>query len=336
MESTGIAPAAPPDPHVRISVIEIVAYCGIASGVFGTIALLAQAGEDSENTAMATSVVLAVVFLLAGAVVGAGAPDRLARLRSACWFASVIAFVSFLSLAIEPSDRGAFTLVFGLTAVYALVLWFFSPRLLQQLAFFNSALGTIAVLIAFPDLGGFFFGPPDLTGIALVFWIGGSLWFALGYLDLVRPPRTAMVVGLLAALEGLFLLAEDSPELAFLIVIAGSAVALLLGGLRADRAVTGVAVVGLLIGTVGLLAALEVEGTTPGLVTMLLGVVLLGLAVWAARETGRGSRPPFGGIRSPFGRPPAPPAPAVPPAPSEPDVTPPAPSEPDVGPPAPF
>jgi hypothetical protein len=320
--------------------IELLGYCGIAAGLYGTGALLAETSGDPQNTVMITSLVLAAVFLAAGALIGVGAPDRLERMRSACWFASVIGFLAFLGFAMEPNDKGGIALLLGLSAVYALLLWSFSPRLLQQFLFFNLALSTIAVLVGLPDLSGLLFGPPDLTGIALVFWIGGALWFALGYVGLVRPPRSAMVIGLLFGLEGLFLLAQDEPELAFTLVLASSAVCVYLGGLRGDRAVTGVAVVGLLIGTVGVLGALEVEGTAQGLLTMLIGVVLLGLAVWAARDTGTGgSRPLFGSLRSPFGRPPAsseavaiPPAPVVPPIqpPSEPapPSAPPPPSEP--------
>lgn len=317
--ASGPSPAGAADPHQRVTLLEILGYSGIAAGLFGTFAVLAEAGEDAENTVMVTSLVLAVVFLVAGAVIGVDAPDRLARMRSACWFASVVGFATFVGLALEPRDRGGFAFLFALSALYALVLWAFSPRLLQQLAFFVLALNTVAVLVGFPEIGAFLFGPPDVTGIAWTYWIVGALWFALGYLALVRPPRSAMVLGMVFGLEGLFLLSQDAPELAAVLVLASSAACLSLGGVREDRAVTGVAVVGLLIGVFGLLGAVEVQGTGPGLVTMLVGVVLLGIAVWTARSTGpAGARPPFGAITSPFGRP----RPAVrrePPPPPPPD-----------------
>jgi hypothetical protein len=244
------------------------------------------------------------VFLLAGALIGVDAPDRLARMRSACWFASVVGFAIFVGLALKPSNRGGFAFLFALSAIYALVLWALSPRLLQQLAFFTLTLNTIAILVGFPDLGGFLFGLPDLTAFSLVYWIGGGTWFALGYLDLVRPPRTAMVLGMVFGLEGLLALSQDAPEASALLILASSAVCLFLGGSRADRAVTGVAVVGLLIGSFGLLAELGLEGTGPGLIAMVIGVVLLGVAVWTARSIGpAGARPSFGSITSPFGRP---------------------------------
>ena len=172
---------------------------------------------------------------------------------------------AFIGFALKPSDRGGFAFLFAVSAIYALVLWALSPRLLQQLAFLNLALSTLAVLVGFPDLGALIFGPPDLTAVALVFWIGGAAWFALGYLDLVRPPRTAMVLGIVFGLEGLLLLSQDAPEASAVLILASSAVCLFLGGSKADRAVTGVAVVGLLIGTFGLLGALDVHGTGPGL-----------------------------------------------------------------------
>lgn len=312
------SPVRPAEPHQRITLLEILGYCGISAGLFGTFAVLDEAGGDAETTVMVTSLLLAGVFLLAGALIGVDAPDRLARMRSACWFASVVGFGSFVGFALEPNDRGGFVFLFALSAIYALVLWALSPRLLQQLAFFTLALNAVAVLVGFPNLGALLFGPPDLTAFALVYWVGGGTWFALGYLDLVRPPRTAMVLGIVLGLEGLLALSPEAPEAAALLILASSAVCLFLGGARGDRAVTGLAVVGLVIGSFGLLTALDLVGTGPGLVTIVIGVVLLGVAVWTARSIGPvGARPSFGAISSPFGRPkqstrPEPPTPPPP------------------------
>ena len=81
---------------------------------------------------------------------------------------------------------------------------------------------------------------------------------------------------------------------------------------------TGLAVAGLVIGSFGLLTALDLVGVGPGLVTIVIGVLLLGVAVWTARSIGPvGARPSFGAISSPFGRPkqstrPEPPTPPPP------------------------
>lgn len=317
------APAPPPaDDQQRISLLEILGYCGIAAGLFGTFAALAETGGDPKTTVLLTSLVLAAVFLFAGALIGVDAPDRLARMRSVCWFASAVAFATFLGVAIEPSDKGGFALVTGLAALYGLVLWALSPRTLQQLAFFTLAIATIVILVAFPEFS-FMFGAPDTTGAGLVLWLGGGGWFALGFLGLVRPPRPAMVIGMVTGLQGLSLLGQESAEAAALLILAGSAVCLILGGSRGDRAVTGIAVVGLLIGTFALLASLEVEGTGPGLITLFVGIVLLGIGVWTARTTGPGPRAPFGSLTSPFGRPrePAESSQVPPQAPPPPDTT---------------
>jgi hypothetical protein len=289
------------DPHPKITLLEILGYVGIAAGLFGTFAALAETGGDPRTTVLVTSLALSAVFLFAGALIGVDAPDRLARMRSVCWFASVVAFAVFLGVAIEPSDRGGFALVTGLAALYGLLLWALSPRTLQQLAFSVFAIATVAILIAFPDLG-FAFGPPDVSGAGLVLWLGGAVWFALGFLGLVRPPRSAMVIGMVFGLEGLSLLAQDNAEVAAVLILASSALCLYLGGSIGDRAVTGVAVVGLSIGTIALLVALEIEGTGPGLVALFVGVVLLGVGVWTARTTGPGPRAAFGPLTSPFGR----------------------------------
>ncbi|MGH2680770.1 MAG: hypothetical protein ACRDG8_09890 [Actinomycetota bacterium] len=306
MEPTPVpasSPARSADPRHRISVLEILGYCGIAAGLYGTFAVLSESSEDAESTVRITSLVLAAVFLLAGAVIGVDAPDRLARMRSACWFASVLGLTTFLALVFEPSNEGWFALVLGLSAVYALVLWAYSPRLLQQLAFFVLALTAVAVLVGFPDVVSLFSGPPDLTAFALVYSVGGASWFALGYLDLVRPARSAMVIGLVFGLEGLSLLSQSAPEVSAFLILASSAMCVFLGGVRSDRAVTGVAVLGLLIGTFGVLTVLGLEGSGPGLGAMFIGVVLLGVAVLTARSVGPGGgRPMFGRLTFPFGR----------------------------------
>jgi hypothetical protein len=315
-------PASPSaDPHPRISLLEILGYCGIAAGLFGTFAALAETDGDPRTTVTVTSLALSAVFLIAGALIGVDAPDRLARLRSVCWFASVLAFTLFLGVAIEPSDRGGFALVTGLAALAGLVLWALSPRTLQQVAFFTFAVTTVAILIAFPDLGAALFGPPDVSGVGLVLYLGGAGWFALGYLGLVRPPRSAMVIGMVFGLQGLSLLGQEAPEAAALLILSSSALCVFFGGSKGDRAVTGVAVVGLLIGTVALLAALEVEGTGPGLITLFIGVVLLGTGVWSSRATGTGPRASFGRLASPFGRPEEPDATASSPIPPPPGST---------------
>lgn len=327
-----------------MSALELLGYLGLAGGLFGTFLMLSIEMPD-QGTIGAVSLAVAAITLLAGVVIGDDAPDRLARLRSVCWYLSV----SFLTAALQAwlvsaasLLRGASDLfaVFLLTAIYAFALWVFLPRLLQQLAFFSAALSAL-VALTLPSATSFFFGPPDLTGIAIVLWFGGAAWFVLGWFGRVRPPRVAMVLGLLTSIPGPLLFATSSTELAFVLMIATAAAFLLLGGHRGDRAVTGIAAVGEVVGVVGLLVALGVDDEASGAAVTVLGTAFLVVAVLLARQLGA-PRPSIGRPVLPIGpkvvavadAPVAMPAIPPPPAPTEPPPSEPPPAG-DDGPGAP-
>jgi len=316
------APSATTEPPSRVSVVEILAYGGITAGLYGTFLVLALE-QPSQGLIGAVSLALCVAFLVSGALVGTGVPDRMGRLRSVCWYLSAQAFSSMLQAwLLSPASllSGFSDLfpIFLLTALFAFALWLFSARLLQQLAFFNAAIAALLVLVA-PPPASFALGGPDLTGITLVLWIGGAAWFALGYASRVRPPRTAMVLGMLTSIPGPLFFAVDSQEAAFLLVVATSVVYLFLGGRIADRAVSGIAVVGAVVGLVGFLVAVGVDDTGSGTAVLVVGVGLLMAGLLFARQAGGGRKPLLGSPVLPIG-----PgavgavleAPAVPPPPS--------------------
>jgi hypothetical protein len=316
------APSATTEPPSRVSIVEILAYGGITAGLYGTFLVLALE-QPSQGLIGAVSLALCAVFLSSGALVGSGAPDRVGRLRSVCWYLAVQAFSSMLQAwMLSPTSlmSGVSDLfpIFLLTGLFAFALWLFSSRLLQQLAFYNAAIAALLVPVA-PQPTSFVFGSPDLTGITLVLWVGGAAWFALGYAGRVRPPRTAMVLGMLTSIPGPLLFAVDSQEAAFLLVLATSVVYLFLGGRIADRAVSGIAVVGAVVGLVGFLVAVGVDDTGSGTAVLVVGVGLLVAGLLFARQAGGGRRPLLGSPVLPIG-PGAvgavPEAPAVPPPPS--------------------
>jgi hypothetical protein len=315
------------EPAAGISVSEAIGYIGIAAGLYGTFLVLAES-DPSQSTIGAVALVLAVVFLLTGALIGAEAPDRLARLRSVCWYLSVQSFSSMLQAWIEPNplDPSSLFPIFLLVAAFAFALWLFLPRLLQQLAFYGAAIAAVAVLVA-PNPASFAFGSPSLTGVAMVFWLGGAAWFALGYAGRLRPPRAGLVLGMLTSIVGPLFFAVDSPEAAFLLVLATSAAYLFLGGRLGDRAVTGIAAVGAVVGVVGFLVAAGVDETSSGTITLVIGVGLLAAAILLARRFGEASRSAFGRPVLPIGPAPAPAVVVMPPAPAE-RQEPPEPTEP--------
>jgi hypothetical protein len=299
-------------------VIEVLGYLGATLAVAGTIAIVAASTEPTKGVISLTAILIAVGLLAAGSLIGLDRADRLLRLRSVFWFGSVEAFAAFLTMALEPSDRGGIFLVQLLTAVYGFGLWAFLPRLLQQFVVFNAMLGAILALVV-PEPTSFVFGVPDLVGPALVLWLGGAIWFALGFLRRVRPPRTAMVLGTITSILGPAFLFR-SPETAMILVAATSIGYLFVGGLVGDRAVSGVAVVGLIVGTVGFLAAVGIDDAGPAAITLVLGIVSLAVAILFARigRPGGGfgrAVLPIGPKVDEVGAAPAPPAPPRPEAP---------------------
>jgi hypothetical protein len=301
MQPTPVDVAEPPSS--RVSLIEVLAYLGIAGGLYGTFLVLSLQ-QPSQGMIGAVALALTLVFLSAGLAIGADAPDRLSRIRSVCWYLSVQSFSSMLQAwmtsptSLLSGFSGMFP-IFLLTALYALALWIFLGRLLQQLAFFVAALSAIVVLVA-PRPTSFVFGAPDLTGVAIVFWLGGAAWFALGYLARVRPPRTAMVLGILTSIVGPLLFAPDSVEAAFLLVLATSAAFVFLGGTIADRAVTAIGAIGAVVGLVGFLVAIGVDDEASGGAVLALGAGIFVIALLLARQLG-GPRPSLGAPVLPIG-----------------------------------
>jgi drug/metabolite transporter (DMT)-like permease len=110
-----------------------------------------------------------------------------------------------------------------------------------------------------------------------------------------------MVLGVLTSIPAPLLFAVDSPEAAFLLVLATSAVYLFLGGRIADRAVSGIAVVGAVIGVVGFLATAGVDDTSSGTVTLVVGALMLAAAIVFSRQVGGGGRASLGRPTLPLG-----------------------------------
>lgn len=324
----------------ELLLVEVLGYLGATLAVAGTIAIVAASGEPSKGVVSLTAILIAVGLLAAGSLIGLDRGDRLPRLRSVFWFGSVEDFAVFLAVALEPNDRGSVFLVQLLTALYGFVLWAFLPRLLQQFVVFNALLGAILALVV-PEPSGFVFGVPDLAGPALVLWLGGAIWFALGYLRRVRPPRAAMVLGTVTSIIGPVFLFR-SPETAALLVVATSVGYLFVGGFIGDRAVSGIAIVGVIAGTVGFLGAVGISDSGPAAVTLVLGIVSLAVAILFARIGRPGGG--FGRAVLPIGpkveepgaaAAPAPPVAPTPDAVSPSEPTPPAPPPPEDRPPSP-
>jgi hypothetical protein len=305
----------------RLTIVEVVAYAGTAIALVGTGAVVGAFTSGSRGIQLLVAAIVAAVLFAVGWLTGEATHDRLQRLRSVEWFLSINALQAFFQALIQPGGKGSLFLVLLLTAVVAFVLWWLLRRTLQQLAFTGAAFGAVIVLTAPDSIFGF--GPPSLTLTAIVTIVLGAVWFVLGWRSIVEPPRTAMVIGSVTALVGTLFVAVDSPELAFLLLALAGGALLVAGNAMADRAVSGIGIVGLLLGSALFFGTL-VEGRSGSIVSLLVGIALLAVALVLARSWGHVEMrmPPLGGP-TPTSGPPEPPAPSEPPAAGPPAAQPP-------------
>jgi hypothetical protein len=288
---------APADRSMRdaqVTIVEAIGYAGTAIALVGTGAVVGEMSSGSRAVTAIVSAVVAIVLFGVGWLSGGASHDRLHRFRSVLWLLSISAVQTLLATLIEPDGKGGFFLVLLLTALPAFGLWLILPRTLQQVAFVFAAFAAVIVL-TIPDSAFGFFGP-DLRLTALVTILLGAGWFVLGMFGIVRPPRTAMVLGSITLLIGALMLTTESQEFAFVLMAIVGGALLALGNMRGDRAVGGIGIVGLLLGS-ALLFQTFASGTTESILALVIGVALLAVAIALARSWGhvRMQLPPMGG-----------------------------------------
>ena len=135
-------------------------------------------------------------------------------------------------------------------AMLALPLWVLAPRSLQLLALVVSVnVGAAAAVYSQGSLFGV--GVPQLRWPAIVTIVVGLVTLAAGAFDVLRPKRTAMVLGSVAIIGGaLFVdvdvLRQAPSDLSLWLALTASVGVLLVGDFVADRAVSGIGIVGLI------------------------------------------------------------------------------------------
>lgn len=304
MQPTGSGPTQ----DQRVTIVEILGYAGTAIALVGTGAVVGTFTSGGRGVTLVVSLLLAAALFVAGLVVGGATIERLRRMQSVLWFLSVGAFQSFAGALIEPTSRGEFFVVLLLTGAAAAALWFLLRRSLQQLALYGAVLGAVLVLaIPEPTFGvlSFFGGIPDLTLTAILSILVGAGWLALGIFELLTPPRTARVLGSITVLIGALILSSEIDEVAFLLMALAGAALLAIGNARSDRAVSGIGIVGLLLGAAVFFGEI-VSGNAGSIIALVVGVAILLAAILLGRSWGAvpTEMPSLGDIT-----PPPPPAP---------------------------
>jgi peptidoglycan/LPS O-acetylase OafA/YrhL len=163
-------------------------------------------------------------------------------------------------------------------------------RSLQLIALFGTTVGTLSALIELTAQG---FQPADPTTTATVFWVFGVAWGLASDRAMLRPVRAGMVLGTLTAViapygiaapTGFEIPSETTITVAAVWSFATSALVLAFGTVRGDRAVQGIAIVGVIIGTGVIVGNNFTESDAATIVALVVGLALLGTALVAIRS----------------------------------------------------
>jgi peptidoglycan/LPS O-acetylase OafA/YrhL len=271
--------------------VQVAAYAGVAMGLVGTGALVATSIDPSDTTLLLVGIAVTTVLFAAGIAIGGEPISSNQRLRSVLWFAALLGwgFVveAILAVAeINPEGRFLPLLSAALVAPVAVGLWLGLRKSLQVLGMVSVLYVVLsAALFPQPDP----FGRIDLVATAVLTWVFGAVWMALGARGVIEPSRTTLVLGTITVLVAPFVLAvggqasESTLTVVELWVLAGGILCLTVGSWLADRAVQGLAIVSVLVGVAVLSADLLGDSEGGQIAAVVLGIALLAGAVVAIR-----------------------------------------------------
>jgi len=291
--SQGIPGSTERPASVRSIVVEVAAYAGVAMGLVGTFELVATTAQPSDATLLLVTIAVTAVLFAAGIAISKDAASTNQRLRSVLWFAALFGWAAVVEgilvvAEVDLDGRSRQLLSTVLIAVGAVGLWIGLRRSLQLLGMFVSLFAVLSAAV-FPEPGPF--GESDFVLLSLVSWLFGAAWMALGARGVAQPARTSLVLGTIAVLVSPFFLtaggqaSESTLTIAEVWVLAGSVACLVVGSRLEDRAVQGLAIVGVLVAVAALTGDLLGSSQGPAIAAVVIGIGLLGGAVLAIRAS---------------------------------------------------
>jgi hypothetical protein len=229
------------------------------------------------------------LLLLAGLGVPAGeqAHPALRRLGSVLWFLSAASFAGAVGLGLDDllvdiwfdADKANFVATSAATAGYAGVLWWFRRQCLQQVATYAGVLATVVAVLAVPE------HPPAATWFGLAVAGLGAAWVVLGWGGLLRPERTALVLGSVGVLAGAQVIGFESGW--GLILGLAAAGGLVAGGVALRRPLLlGLGAAGLLVFLPQGIGRWLGDSVGAALVLMISGLAVVATGVVIARLRG--------------------------------------------------
>ncbi|MGH8975248.1 MAG: hypothetical protein ACRD0C_18850 [Acidimicrobiia bacterium] len=280
--------AAPSRRHrVLPLVAEALGYVGGTVAFSGAAAATSTFWADLVPGAQVALLALVTgLLLLAGAGVPSGeqAHPALRRLGSVLWFLSGAAFAGTVGLGLDEflfdvwfdAGHANFVATAAATAGYAGALWWFRRRSLQQIGSYAAVVATVVAVLAAPD------HPPSSAWFGLAIAGLGAAWAVLGWGGLLRPERTALVLGSLGVLAGAEVIAFESGwGLVLGLAAAGGLVG---GGVVLHRAVLiGLGAAGLLVYLPQSIGRWLGDSVGAALVLMISGLAVVATGVLVAR-----------------------------------------------------
>ena len=293
--SQGIPGSTERPASVRSIVVEVAAYAGVAMGLVGTSVLVATTGQPSDATLLLVTIAVTAVLFAAGIAISKNAASANQRLRSVLWFAALFGWAAVVEgilvvAEVDLEGRSRPLLSTVLIAAGAVGLWIGLRRSLQLLGMFLSLFAVLsATLVPVGELGPF--GESDFVLLSLMSWLFGAAWMALGARGVAQPARTSLVLGTIVVLVSPSLLtvggqaSESTLTVVEVWVLAGSVACLVVGAWLEERAVQGLAIVGLLVAVAALTGDLLGRSQGPAIAAVVIGIGLLGGAVLAIRAS---------------------------------------------------
>jgi Predicted membrane protein (DUF2157) len=281
-QAAAARPASGPGQR-RALAVEALGYLGGALVLVAGFIAVGQLWPDiTTNAELAFAAGGAIALLVAGAAIRTDDPP-LGRLRSVLWLMSTASLAAFMGvLAAQVWDFGGISAALVMAAastVYATALWWRTRVPLQHLVLFASAAVLVGTGIAWAGPGLEAWGP----GFGV--WGLSVLWAIAVYRGYLVPRD----IGYLAVAIGLLVGAQMTMAMA-----AGQALALVTvaGLLVAGVALRRVALLGL--GAVGVIITVPQTATRylpesfgAPLAVLIVGLVLLGMALWLAKARKR-------------------------------------------------
>lgn len=268
-------------PRRRLPLVaEVLGYAGAAIAITAAGITVRQFWKNVPPVAeLAFAGIVAIGLLVAGAAIRTDAEPAFARLRSVLWLlatASVTGFVAVLThVYLHLSDRNVALLSEAAWLACSIPLWWRTRSVVQQLAAFGGVVAVVETGLdrLDPGAGSFAYG--------LALWIVAGAWGIASWRGYLIPRTVGLLLSAAGMMIGAIISMDAAPGQALAVL---TVTGLLVFGVMQHR------VAAIVIGAIGIIYVVPdtAQRYLPGsvgapLAVAVVGLVLLGIAVWLAR-----------------------------------------------------